>query len=230
MSSLQFSTHINHFPARLFLIEEKNKYKSLGKIKIKKSNKSLLPFLSEASQISRVQTPKSYFSLKQRPEVFLFNPPPLKFRLVREMKLTPKSIVNKSFSDFVSTPEPIKDYNRVLKDRKTKLELFEQHVKPSESEINYFKFIKTNNEKDLNFLLIKEPGIIKSVDCLGMTGLHWAGKRNLVEIGKLLISFGTDIFQRDLLNRSCKDIAKKSKSREFVKMLNDTLCNLDIKK
>jgi hypothetical protein len=210
----------------MFLVEEmltNQSQISLSKLKTRKNPQRSIPTHIPESPLYRNQTPSNYFSFHNRKEIFLFKPPPLKFRLIREISLKP-CIQNSKSSESISTQfEPKKDFNQILQNRKKKLDQIENHLKRDENELNFFKYVKNNNENDLNMLLITNPELVNSIDSLGMTGLHWAAKRNFAEIGKILISFSADVLRRDMLNRNCRDIAKKSKSREFLKMIAEAL-------
>ena len=72
-------------------------------------------------------------------------------------------------------------------------------------------------------ILIIEPEVLKAKDNvffnkLGMTGVHWAVKRNKIEILRILLTGGANINSKDIILRTPLHIAVKEVNKEIVKV------------
>ena len=69
-------------------------------------------------------------------------------------------------------------------------------------------------------MLFKNPKLIKDRDELLRTGLHWASKRNLTEVTKILLDFGGDPKVIDSLEKNSIDYAKDNCYMRTLRLMN----------
>ena len=219
MSQRNLRIRRNYTPARMIIVDE---FQDKGSLTVKHLRKrvnllSVPPVSVSQSQETKCQS-VIHFPIKHRPEVYLFDPPLLQQKLIKQSRRLKILNDNKKLLN-----SPNKLYRRQTK-------LFEQGrvllaketlEKNSGREIKFFKFIKNNNDEDLEQLISDYPKLVFSYDSLKMTGLHWAAKRNLIEIAKLLLRYNANPNTRDILNRTCLDIARKQGHHALAQVFSE---------
>lgn len=220
MSQKNLRIKRSYTPARMIIVDESQ---DKGSFSVKHLRKRVKLMPVPGAGVSQSQENKFrsvvHFPIKHRPEIYLFDPPLLQKKLIKQ------SMRLKFLNDnrkLLNTPNKIYRRHTKLFDQGKLLlkqaETFERH---SGKEIKFFKYIKNNNDEDLEMLLIDYPKLVFSCDSLKMTGLHWAAKRNLMKIAKLLLRNNANINARDILNRTCLDIARKQGHHALVQIFSE---------
>lgn len=118
----------------------------------------------------------------------------------------------------------LKIYNNKLRETPKKLQIFVDQPKDRNLKTeNFFKLIKNNSLPVVKKILFKNPDIAKETDGLGMTGLHWAIKRNLLQMARLLISSNCPIDSKDILGRTVQDMLKDSSDSEMHYLISEAI-------
>lgn len=216
----------SYSPARMIIVDE-TQPKPVQSLQSLKSRKSLMSVPSlHPEQLSNARSsPKVYFSVKHRPEIYLFEPPILNKQLIKKSNRFKDRRGKKGFFGFDSPAKPSRQLTRMLEENQNLLKVIEKHEnsRKLETEVKFFSFVKNNYFEELEMLLVKHPNLVFSCDSIGMTGLHWAAKRNLTVISKILIKYGSDIQKKDILNRSSLDIARKRDHTDLVHTFSEHL-------
>ena len=85
--------------------------------------------------------------------------------------------------------------------------------------IDFFRAVKENDINLTKQFLREVPYIIYEHDECGQTVLHWAAKRNYVQMIKLLLKNGADVNKQDILKRPALYFAAKYNFLGSVKAL-----------
>ena len=88
---------------------------------------------------------------------------------------------------------------------------------------NFFRLIKSNNLEGVKKLIKLNPNVVNETDGLGMNGLHWAIKRHLLQMAKVLIDSKSSITSTDILGRTAQDLAKSSHNPEMQHLISEVL-------
>ena len=59
-------------------------------------------------------------------------------------------------------------------------------------------------------ILRRNPEIVNERDSFAMTTLHWAAKRGLDHIAKMLLDFGAEVHCKDYLGRKPYEVAMRA--------------------
>jgi hypothetical protein len=90
---------------------------------------------------------------------------------------------------------------------------------------NFFKALKLGKIAELRKMISIKPSLINTVDFVGQTALHWAVKRDELQLVEFLASHGADLNAVDMTNRSPLFIALRLDRAAIVKHLLD--CGAD---
>lgn len=74
----------------------------------------------------------------------------------------------------------------------------------------FFEAARNGLDEIVRDMLKKDKYLVYEFDHVGETPLHWAAKRNRVEVVKLLISYGSKVNARDMGGRTALFLACKS--------------------
>jgi hypothetical protein len=201
----------SHSPARALIYQEVLKSSTLKRIK-RKSVKNESKELSLESE-TKVEGLKIYFRPKMFNDAFLVEPNEINqlINLTRIRRNTTKALIGKKKKD--------EKVARFEGERK-KLVKFQQFYGNSNTSLKYFQVVKAGNAKELRELLSKDSGLVQLTESVGMTGLHWAAKRNQMKIANILISYGCPISTKDIFGRTALDIAKKFNYPELIHLFS----------
>ncbi len=83
----------------------------------------------------------------------------------------------------------------------------------------FFEAVKQGNLELLETMLNKDRFIVYEFDHVGETALHWAAKRNMPHVIKLLFKYGAFANQKDLGGRTPLFLATKHGNLKAVKAL-----------
>ena len=86
-------------------------------------------------------------------------------------------------------------------------------------QVEFFKEVKNNNAFAVQTMLIMNPELIKEVDSTMQTALHWAVKRNYIQLVKSLLNFGANPRSKDFAGRTPEKIARKNEFKHILKLL-----------
>lgn len=90
--------------------------------------------------------------------------------------------------------------------------------KPSTDSLakNFFLNVKLGNPEKVNYYVRQNKYLVYCIDSNGMTGMHWAAKRNQYEILKFLLSMNGNPNQCDFQGRTCLYFAVLSGNKNSV--------------
>ncbi|KAM3144482.1 hypothetical protein pb186bvf_003351 [Paramecium bursaria] len=112
-----------------------------------------------------------------------------------------------------------------------RLQELSQQVNPKlvgDFEQQFFYLVKENDIQQIRNELIHEPALVNIQDISGQTPLHWAAKKNNYDLCVELISRGANVFIRDIIGRSARDVANKFDRFKIAKLIQqeEMRCNL----
>jgi hypothetical protein len=93
----------------------------------------------------------------------------------------------------------------------------------------FIRAVKFGDTASVVKMINSNPRIIETVDTLRQTSLHWAVKRNDLEIAKILVKRGVDINGIDLAGRTALHIAARNDNSLLAKLLIDKGADVNIK-
>lgn len=93
----------------------------------------------------------------------------------------------------------------------------------------FIRAVKFGDTASVVKMINSNPRIIETVDTLRQTSLHWAVKRNDLEIAKILLKRGVDINGIDLAGRTALHIAARNDNPLLAKLLIDNGADVNIK-
>jgi hypothetical protein len=79
--------------------------------------------------------------------------------------------------------------------------------------------VKAQNYKEVRRLLAECKQLAKEQDSIGLTGLHWAVKRDDMMMAELLLNLGANVNTADMLNRTALYLAVKRNHTQMVAFL-----------
>jgi hypothetical protein len=83
---------------------------------------------------------------------------------------------------------------------------------------NFFKEIKSGNIEKVQEMLQEDSSLVHLYDSTKQSALHWACRRDYVEIVKLLLKHGATWSTLDMMGRSAEDIARSKKFYEILEI------------
>lgn len=87
--------------------------------------------------------------------------------------------------------------------------------------VAFFAAVKEQNFKLVRKLVGENKQLVSEQDSMGLTGLHWAVKREDLKVLEYLIRWGADVNQTDMLNRTPLYLAMKQGNLKLVTSLVD---------
>jgi len=98
----------------------------------------------------------------------------------------------------------------------------------TEEEKSFFKMIKDNGSTiDVQFHINNQRDLVHIKDNRKQTPLHWAVKRENLEIIEVLIRNGASLFEKDMALRTPFDIAKRIKNPHVTRYLGDKIKEIE---
>lgn len=218
MSHLGVHKKISFSPARKIVIEEVPKANSTIKIRKYKHLPQTKPSTPQSNSV--LYTPKKdLFRPLLIRELFLVEPSE-----INKLMQTSKQIrvTNLKKPDF-SQSKAFRSYNR-LRESPRKMTVLVKVPKERDSRTeNFFRLIKSNHLEGVKKLIKLNPNIVNETDGMGMNGLHWAIKRDLFQMAKILIDSKSSIVSTDILGRTAQDLAKSSSDPEMKHLISEAL-------
>ncbi|CAG9328577.1 unnamed protein product [Blepharisma stoltei] len=83
----------------------------------------------------------------------------------------------------------------------------------------FFSFIKSGDIKTVRDMIIENPELLRTVDSTQQTALHWACRRNNLEMAQFLVSCRANMKAVDIAGRTPEDIAKRLNHKEIYLFL-----------